>query len=587
MLVFDGLPIGEYWYAEVSELPGYIPNHYPMTARVGYHTAVDEHTFTNYKAHGHVVVIKSDESGSPLAGVHFKLFNETGDLIDEGDTGTDGKLVFSSLTIGKYFLKETATLDGFVLDDTPIPIEFFNDGDVVTKEITNASAMGGISVVKTDAETGAPLSGVHFILTDSNGTYVGGGTTDENGVVAFSRLPLGTYKLTETETRNGYILDATPREVTISTNGQTVELNISNTPSRGSVSIRKSDSETGDALAGVHFVLRDEAGAVVAEGDTAADGTLTLSNIPVGWYTLAETATVSGYVLDETRTEVHVTEDRQIVELSLQNDPIHSTLEIIKKDAHEDIALAGAGYRLYDSTGAQLAEGFTDASGKVSFPDLSSGQYVYQEFKAPTGYLLDENKYPVSITENGTTITETRTNERRPGTLVLTKQNTDGSLLAGAAFLLEYSTDQGSIWQPVFASVDDELTSGSCTAPKLKNGQLTTGADGKAIFTGLRADGIILYRLTETKAPPGMTLMADSIVVGTLPAESDNINAEDTELIDGKAYHYTLNITATNSFQYRLPETGRSGFAFLPVFLLLFTIPVIITIKFKSEKEKN
>ena len=363
-------------------------------------------------------------------------------------------------------------------------------------------------------------------------------------------------------------------------------MSITNTPARGSVSIIKTDSETGAALAGVHFVLRDEAGAVATEGDTAEDGTLTMSNIPVGWYTLAETATVSGYVLDETRTEVHISENGQIIELHLQNNPIHSTLEIIKKDAHEDIALMGAGYRLYDSTGAQVTEGFTDASGKVSFPDLPCGQYVYQEFKAPKGYLLDENRYPVSITENGTTITETRTNERRPGTLVLTKQNANGSPLAGAAFLLEYSTDQGSTWQPVFAPAGEKLTSGCCAAPGLENGQLTTGTDGKAIFTGLRADGSILYRLTETKAPPGMTLMADSIVVGTLPAESDNVNAEDTELIDGNAYHYTLNITATNSFQYRLPETGRSGFLFLPVFLLLLTIPVI-TIKSKSKKEKN
>ena len=219
VLVFDGLPIEDYWYAETSELPGYIPNHNLMAARVGYHTAVDEHMVTNYKAHGHIRVIKSDENGSPLAGVHFKLFNEAGSFIDEGDTDADGKLVFSMLPIGKYFVQETATLDGFVLDDTPIPIELSNDGNVVTKEITNASALGNVSVTKTDAETGAPLSGVHFILTDDNGTSVGGGATNENGVITFSHLPLGTYTLTETETRNGYILDATPREVTISTNG--------------------------------------------------------------------------------------------------------------------------------------------------------------------------------------------------------------------------------------------------------------------------------------------------------------------------------------------------------------------------------
>ena len=539
---------------------------------------------TNAPAKGGITITKTDaETGAVLSGVHFVLYDGSNRSIAEGDTDSEGKLTFSNLPLGTYSLVETSAPAGYVLDSAPRSVTISEHEQIVQIAVTNGAAVGSISITKTDANTHAPLSGVHFILTDSAGATVSGGGTDENGVLTFSNLPLGTYTITETETRNGYVLDSTPREVSIAENGQLVEVSITNTPARGSVSITKTDSETEAALAGVHFVLRDEAGAVAAEGDTAADGTLTLSNIPVGWYTLAETATVSGYVLDETRTEVHITENGQIVELHLQNDPIHSTLEIIKKDAHEDIALMGTGYRLYDSTGAQVAEGYTDASGKILFSDLPCGQYVYQEFKAPKGYLLDENRYPVSITENGTTITEARTNERRPGTLVLTKQNTNGSPLAGAAFLLEYSTDQGSTWQPVFAPADEELTSGSCTAPGLENGQLTTGADGKAVFTGLRADGSILYRLTETKAPPGMTLMADSIVVGTLPAESDNVNAEDTELIDGHAYHYTLNITATNSFQYRLPETGRSGFIFLPVFLLLLTAPVI-TFKFKSKR---
>ena len=586
-LLFSGIPLGSYMLRETATVNGYVLDNTPIPVEITTARQTVTINATNTPAKGGITITKTDaETGAFLSGVHFVLYDGSNRSVAEGDTDSEGKLTFSNLPLGTYSLVETSAPAGYVLDSAPRSVTISEHEQIVQIAVTNGAAVGSISITKTDANTNAPLSGVHFVLTDSTGATVSGGGTDENGILTFSNLPLGTYTITETETRNGYVLDNTPREVSIAENGQLVEVSITNTPARGSVSITKTDSETGAALAGVHFVLRDEAGAVAAEGDTAADGTLTLSNIPVGWYTLAETATVSGYVLDETRTEVHVTENGQIVELHLQNDPIHSTLEIIKKDAHEDIALMGAGFRLYDSTGAQVAEGFTDASGKVSFPDLPCGQYVYQEFKAPKGYLLDENRYPVSITENGTTSTETRTNERRPGTLVLTKQSANGSPLAGAAFLLEYSTDQGSTWQPVFAPAGEELTSGSCTAPGLENGQLTTGADGKAVFTGLRADGSILYRLTETKAPPGMTLMADSIVVGTLPAESDNINAEDTELIDGHAYHYTLNITATNSFQYRLPETGRSGFIFLPVFLLLLTIPVV-TIKFKSKKENN
>ena len=675
VLVFDGLPIGDYWYAETSELPGYIPNHNLMAARVGYHTAVDEHTVTNYKAHGHVRVIKSNENGSPLAGVHFKLFNEAGSFIDEGDTDAEGKLVFSMLPIGKYFVQETSTLDGYVLDDTPIPIELTRDGEVITKNITNSAAIGSVRVIKTDAETGAPLSGVHFILTDSNDTSVGGGTTDETGVVVFSHLPLGTYTLTETETRNGYILDATPREVTISTNGQTVEVSISNTPARGSVAIVKTDSETGAALAGVHFKLLDEAGALVAEGDTGSDGTLTLPNIPVGYYILRETATISGYLLDEspisveirengqvvqinatntmarggvtvTKTDsetgaalkgvhfklfdatnglaaegdtdengklvlnglplgsytlketaaidgyavdetpipVEITENGQMLEISVKNTPFSGSLEIMKKAAHEDIMLMGAGYRLYDNSGEQIKEGYTDASGKLTFNDLPSGTYKYQEFKAPKGFELDETEYTFSVTAQELHVKHTREDVRRTGTLQVTKKDTDGSLLSGAAFLLEFSTDGGKTWKPVVSrAADSEVSRGGCTTEGLVNGQLMTGENGRVRFEGLRADGLILYRLTETKAPEGHSLIGGTLYSGTLPIESENIYANDAEVFDNKAFVYSVFVTAVDDSLYRLPDSGGLGFSYLPFVMLCMA--ALFTIIFTKRKE--
>ena len=586
-LSFGPLPLGTYSLVETHAPGSYVPDNTPISIMLDTDGQIVTKSITNSKALGAVSIMKTDaETGAALAGVHFVLLDSTTLAIAEGDTGEDGTLLLSGIPLGSYTLRETSTVNGYVLDNTPIPVEITSSGQTVELNITNGAATGSIVVVKTDAETGQPLSGVHFSLADSTGAVVDSGGTDDNGMISFLGLPLGTYALTETGTRNGYVLDSSPITITLDTNGQTVTRSITNTPARGSVSIMKTDSETGAALAGVHFVLRDEAGAVAAEGDTAADGTLTLSNIPVGWYTLSETATVSGYRLDDARTEVHISENGQIVEFSLQNDPIHSTLEILKRDVHEDITLMGAGYRLYDSTGIQVAEGYTDASGKVSFPDLPRGQYVYQEFKAPKGYLLDENRYSISTTETGATITETRTNERRTGTLIVKKQNAAGSPLEGAAFLLEYSTDEGSTWKPVFYRAGNEVARGGCTTLGLDGGQLTTGADGTATFTGLRADGLVLYRLTETKAPPGMSLMNGSILVGALPVESDNIYAEDTEVFDNKAFHYTLDVTATDAWQYRLPETGGDdGLQILPFAMMFMAVPVIFTLNTIKKKE--
>ena len=111
-----------------------------------------------------------------------------------------------------------------------------------------------------------------------------------------------------------------------------------------------------------------------------------------------------------------------------------------------------------------------------------------------------------------------------------------------------------------------------------------TDETGKVRFTGLRADSKILYRLTETAAPEGYALMAGSLYVGTLPVETDNIYASDAEVFDSKTFVYTLLITATNDPVFRLPTTGGSGFAYLPLAVLLCAAPVPIIIKKTKRK---
>lgn len=267
--------------------------------------------------------------------------------------------------------------------------------------------------------------------------------------------------------------------------------------------------------------------------------------------------------------------------------PKTGNLKIVKKDAYEDILLSGAGFRLYDGAGNVVAEQYTDHNGEVTFEELLCGDYTYQEFKAPMGFRLDETIYPITISESGTTVTETRTDLRRPGTLVVKKQDADGNLLPGAGFLLEYSLDKGSTWEAVFprAADDTNITRGGCTSPELTDGQLTTGEDGTVTFTGLRADSRTLYRLTETKAPEGHSLIGGTLYVGKLPVESGNIYDEDSEVFDTKAYHYTMYVSVVDDPLFRLPETGSSGFVWIPFAMAFMASPAII-IKSKRRLSK-
>ena len=349
----------------------------------------------------------------------------------------------------------------------------------------------------------------------------------------------------------------------------------------GTIQLTKVD-ENGVPMQGISFALYDSGKNEIQNGQTDANGAVSFE-VPIGDYFYAETATLPHLVLDSTLYPVSVTEGGQLVAKTVVNEFARGNLKIVKRDAYEDTPLSGAGFRLLDSDGQQMAEGYADANGELTFESLLYGSYSYQEFAPPKGYELDDAVYPFSITEHGVTVTQERDNLRRPGTLEVKKQDHNGTPLAGASFLLEYSTDNGASWTAVFSREGDNVQPGGCTSPRLADGQLTTGESGNVTFSGLRADSSILYRLTETKAPDGHSLLGSPLYIGTLPVEIAG-TAEDTETVDGVTYCYTLYVTVTDDPLFRLPETGGAGFAWLPLVMGFMAMPYII-LKRKDEIE--
>ena len=210
----------------------------------------------------------------------------------------------------------------------------------------------------------------------------------------------------------------------------------------------------------------------------------------------------------------------QALKVTRENKLITGSIEILKVDADTKRPLAGVVYRLFDADDNKIADGTTDANGKVTFDNLKPGSYSYQEISTVDGYQLDETKYGFSLTGENLTIKVTHENKPVKGCLTVRKVDVTGSPLAGAELLLETSTD-GQTWTAV--------------------GKITTDKTGIAKWDDLKIGA--QYRVTEIKAPTGYTLMAEPLFTGTL----DNTNPDVT-------------ITACNSAGFVLPFTGGVGF---------------------------
>ena len=255
------------------------------------------------------------------------------------------------------------------------------------------------------------------------------------------------------------------------------------TEDKGSLTINKTDADTGKVLAGVTYRLYDSAGNKVADVTTGTDGKAVFSDLPLGSYTYQEISAPSGYVADDTKYQITITSTTLNITETRTNALGKASVEISKVDADSNAPLQGAGFRLYDASGSQVAEGYMDANGKLTFTGLKLGSYTCKEFQAPAGYELDDTVFPIVLNQNGQILKVTRENKLITGSIEILKVDADTKQpLAGVVYRL-------------FDADGNKITDG------------TTDANGKVTFDNLKpgkysyqeistVDG---YQLDETK----------------------------------------------------------------------------------------
>ncbi len=450
-----GIPVGTVDVTETVAPENYVAAAEPQSVEVGEGETVPV-TFVNTLAIGTLIITKSDEAGEPLGGACFTV--DGGEPVcDNGDSdenGDDGTIEIASVPVGSRSVAESQAPEGYVAAAEPQAVEIVM-GESATIDFVNQLAIGTIRILKTADDTGDPLGGACFAVDDGEPVCDNGEGDGDSalGVIAITAT-VGEHTVTETQSPEGY--DAVTPGTTVTVQlGESVDVPFVNTRFTGSLSLTKTDNQTGDYLSGACFTLDGETsyGPICDNDDgdaDSADGVILLQGIEPGVYTITETTTPEGYVApDGPVLENVVIAGGTVTNLEIENEPEGASvrpilppvggLEITSVD-EEGNAVGGACFSLTGATGVgpvcdNDAADLDPELGVIQIGDIPTGEYTLAETTTPEGFTPSSPRtvvigidatVEVEIVHSATPV--------EPGSLRIRALDADGNPVGGACF---------------------------------------------------------------------------------------------------------------------------------------------------------
>ena len=490
---------GYYIVTEIQAPDGYILDSTPheVYLRPGKTTEI---TIENEKKPGLTIKKMDSVTGNPLQGAKFELWvakdnteDGTYQKLDQNFYYTDenGEIYLDQLDTGWYKVVEVDPPTGYALRD-PSEQTIYVDNDKAAELIFENTPLSALVVWKYDSVTGEALEGAVFRVRYLGGTSGTGGTiigtykTSANGSFTVTGLEAGTYIVEEVDSPNGHVIDTAPQTVFISGKEQdVVQLYFGNSP-KGSLLIKKIDSETHEPLSDVEFMVTTTDGTVVGDANgkfvTDSAGTILIEGIDPGTtLVVKETRAKTGYELDDTPQTATI-KAGQTVTLEFRNAP-QGCLLITKVDSVTRKPLSGVQFQIAGCNGCEYPAGTytTDANGQIKLSHIPSGCYSITETKAAAGYLLNGTAQTVKV-ESGSCKEVTIANEPLGG-LVIKKMD--------------------SATKEPLSEVTFKVTTTDGTAVGSSNGEFRTDENGYITIPDLEPGG---YVVQEVKAKEGYLL---------------------------------------------------------------------------------
>lgn len=356
-------------------------------------------------------IVAADGSAIPADGLIAEV------SLDENMTA----VIAEKIPFGKYYVQEIATDEHYILNGEKYLVDFAYQGQEITTvtidcgQFTNELKRGKIEGIKVN-ESDEPLENALFGLFQTDCTEfvesnaIMTAISDETGYFAFDEVPYGEYIVKEIEAPTGYILSEEGYLMTISEDGEIVEITAENKPI--TIEISKQDVY-GEELSGAEMELENADGELIDEW--ISDGTNHIvTEFPAGAYVLKEIAAPDGYII---ATDIKFTvdvygnvtvENTDAVAVSEDGNPLivmvddTTKVRISKQDITTGEELPGARLQVIDKNGDVIEEWTSVNEPHYLEAVLKAGEtYTLHEVIAPDGYAI-ANDVEFTVNADGT-----------------------------------------------------------------------------------------------------------------------------------------------------------------------------------------
>ena len=456
-----------------------------------------EFVFTNSKLPS-LTLTKLSSDGSPLAGVTYSLTRiEDGSRYMDQTTSAAGTITWDGLQPGVYSLKETDTGSNHILDPKEYHVELFPGKDSTI--VLENDRRPNLTVVKRDADSGAPIADTVFLVEAADGHSVDEIRTGPDGSATLENLLPGVYQISEKSVPSPYLLDAEPQLVTLYPNrDHTAYFENHKAPT---IEIIKENSITHERLSNVRFQVwyasndtetgeYNDLGVFTTDENGRIELTGPDNGLRDGWFRVKELEPPAGFSIKDSDTQEAFVQAGKGHTFLFENTPL-SALVVYKRDSVTGAALPNCRFQLSYLGGSTSGTGgtvigtyVTSENGSFTVTGLKAGYYICEEVESDGAHVIDSAPQSFYISgEDQDIVTLYFGNAPKGAVLVKKVSSADNSPLSDVEFFV--TTADGAV-------VGDA------------NGKFVTDSAGSFLVEGVEPGTTLVIK--ETRAKPGYLL---------------------------------------------------------------------------------